>query len=50
MSNKHKKVWTIQNCIEHCLSLVSAVTGSISVSTFASLHGIRTNLCNNCGN
>ena len=39
MSEKHKNVCRI--FIEHLLILVSAVTGYISISAFASLLGIR---------
>ena len=35
MSRKHKKVCTILNYIEHFLILASSVTGSISMSAFA---------------
>ena len=37
MSKKHKKVCSILNYIEHFLISASAVAGSISISTFASL-------------
>ena len=40
ISNKHKKVYATLNYIEQFLILASAVTGSISISTFASLLGI----------
>ena len=40
MSKKHKKVCTTLNYIEHFLILASTVTGSISISAFASLVGI----------
>ena len=43
MSKKHKKVYTILNYTEHCLTLVSAITGCVSVSAFASLLGIPRN-------
>ena len=36
MSRKHKKVFTTLNYIEHFLILASAVTGCISIATFAS--------------
>ena len=39
MSRKHKKVCTTVNNIEHFLILDSAITGRISISTFASLLG-----------
>ena len=41
ISKKYKKVSTILNYIEHLLILASTITGCISVSTFASLCGIR---------
>ena len=37
MSREHKKVCTTLNYIKHCLILASAITGCISISTFASL-------------
>ena len=40
MSTKHKKVCTTLNYIEHFLNLASTITGSISISAFASLLGI----------
>ena len=40
MSKKQEKVCTILNYIEHFLILVSAVTGCISISAFASSLGI----------
>ena len=40
MSKKHKKVCTTLNNIEHVFILASTITGCISVSTFASFHGI----------
>ena len=40
MRKNHKKVFTTLNYIEHLLVLVSAVTGFISISAFASLLGI----------
>ena len=39
MSNKHKKVCTILNYIEHFPILASAVTGCVSISAFAALLG-----------
>ena len=39
MSRKHKKVCRTLNYIKHFLIIVSAVTGYISISTFASLLG-----------
>ena len=40
MRNKHKNVCTTLNCIQHFLILVFAVTGCISISTFASFVNI----------
>ena len=40
MSNKHRKVFTNLNYIEHSLILTSVFTGWISISAFASLLGI----------
>ena len=40
MSKKHTKVCIIINYIEHFLILASAITGCISISSFASLVGI----------
>ena len=40
MSNKHKKVCTTLNYIEHFLILSSTVTGCISLSAFSSLFRI----------
>ena len=40
MSRKHRKVFTSLNYTEHFLILASAITGCISISTFASLLGI----------
>ena len=40
MNRKCKKVCTTLNYIEHFLVLFSAITGSISISAFASLLGI----------
>ena len=39
-SKKHKKVCSTLKYIEHCLILVSVVTGRILISVFTSLHGI----------
>ena len=44
MNNKHKKACTALNYTEHLLILVSAVTGYISIITFASLVGIPTGI------
>ena len=41
MSNKNKRICMALNYIEHFHVLVSAVTGCISISAFASLFGIR---------
>ena len=46
MSRKHKKVFTTLNYTEHCLILASAITGCISISSFASLVGIPTGITN----
>ena len=40
MSKKHRKLCMSLNYIEHFLILASLITGSISISTFASLLGI----------
>ena len=40
MSEKHKKVCTTLNYIEHFIILVFTITGCISISAFASLVGI----------
>ena len=40
MSRKHRKVFTSLNYTEHFLILAFAITGCISISTFASLLGI----------
>ena len=40
MSEKHKKVCTTLNYIEHFLILASTITGCVSISAFASLIGI----------
>ena len=40
MNRNHKKVCTNLNYIEHFLILASVVTGSITISAFASLIGI----------
>ena len=40
MSKKHKKVCRVLNYIEHLLILISAVSGYVSISVFASLVGI----------
>ena len=40
VSKNHKNVCKVLNCIKHLLILVSAVTGYVSISAFASLLGI----------
>ena len=40
LSKKHKKVSTVLNCDEHCLILVSAITGCVSISAVTSLLNI----------
>ena len=40
MSKKYKKVCRVLNYIEHLLTLVSTVTGCVSISTFTFLIGI----------
>ena len=40
VGKKHKKVFKVWNCIEYSLILVSAITGSASISAFVSLAGI----------
>ena len=44
MSKKHKKICTTLNSIEHFLILVSTITGCVSISAFASLIGIPTEI------
>ena len=39
MGKKHKNVFTTLNYIEHFLILTSTITGSVSISSFASLVG-----------
>ena len=39
MSRKHKKVCATLNDIKHFHVLISTITGCISISSFASLHG-----------
>ena len=41
MNKKHRKVCTTLNYIEHILIMTSTIAGRISISTFASLLGIR---------
>ena len=40
MSEKHKKIYTTLNYIEHFLILASTITGCISISAFSSLTGV----------
>ena len=40
MSEKHKNVCRVLNYFEHFLAFVSAVSGCVSVSAFASLVGV----------
>ena len=40
MSKEHKKVYKNLNYIEHLLILISTITGSVSISAFASVVGI----------
>ena len=40
MTEKHKKICTTLNCIEHFIILASSVTGYISISAFCSLIGV----------
>ena len=40
MSKKHKKVCGVLNYIKHSLIPISAITGCVSISAFASLVGI----------
>ena len=40
MGKKHKKVCRVLNYIDHSLIAISAITGCISISAFASLVGI----------
>ena len=46
MSKKHQKVCKFLNHVEHFLILISAVTGCISISTFAILLGIPIGITN----
>ena len=41
MSKKHSKIYRLLNYIEHLLTLISTVTGYVSIFVFASLVGIR---------
>ena len=40
MSKKHKKVCRVFNYNDHLLIVISAITGCVSISAFASLVGI----------
>ena len=40
MSEKHKKVCKVFNCIEHSRIVISTITGCVPISAFASLVGI----------
>ena len=40
MSMKHKKVCRVLNYIDHSLTVISTITGCVSVSAFATLVGI----------
>ena len=40
MSKKYKKVCRVLNYIEHLLTVISTITGCVSISAFASLVGI----------
>ena len=40
MSKKHKKVCRVLNYIDHSLTVISTITGCVSISAFASLVGI----------
>ena len=40
MSKNHKKVCRVLNYIEHSAIPISTITGSVSISAFASLIGI----------
>ena len=41
MSKKHSKIYRLFNYIEHLLTLISTVTGYVSIFVFGSLVGIR---------
>ena len=41
MSKKHKKVCRVFNYTDHLLIVISTITGSVSISAFAFLVGIR---------
>ena len=40
MSKKHKKSCKVLNYIDHLLIVISAITGCVSISSFASLFGV----------
>ena len=40
MSKKHKKSCKVLNYIDHLLIVISAITGCVSISSFASLVGV----------
>ena len=40
MSKKHKKSFKVLNYIDHLLIVISAITGCVSISSFASLVGV----------
>ena len=46
MSNKHKKICTTLNYIEHFLIIPSAVSGCISISPFSFFLGIPLGITN----
>ena len=60
MSEKHQKICRALNNFEHFLVFVSAVNGGVSISAFASLVIVSTDIvssavglkifCNNCSN
>ena len=46
MSKKHKKVYRFLNYINPLLIVICAITGYVSISTFASLVGVRIEIIN----
>ena len=40
MSKKHKKVYRVLNYIDHLFTVISTITGCVSISVFASLVAI----------
>ena len=44
LSKKHKNVGRVSNYIEHLLIAVSEITGCVSISVFASLVGLSTEI------